>query len=177
MGECTHEFHLHCIMKWLSEKHEPMCPLCKRPWRMYCTLTRSGSQLNSASPRVCFPQCTIAIAVLARGATTRWYPAVSLHVIALRVVRSLPCPRHAPGRRGRRCRRRVYVQRGARYRMRQTVSVRGASCVQARLRHHPLVSQRRPPTCMICSNSRRSVCKPARRASEPSAISAMSGIA
>ena len=31
-GECTHEFHLHCIAKWLSEKHEPLCPLCKRPW-------------------------------------------------------------------------------------------------------------------------------------------------
>ncbi|WFC96359.1 kinesin-like nuclear fusion protein [Malassezia brasiliensis] len=31
-GECSHEFHLHCINKWLSEKHEPMCPMCKRPW-------------------------------------------------------------------------------------------------------------------------------------------------
>lgn len=31
-GECSHEFHLHCIMKWLSEKREPLCPMCKRPW-------------------------------------------------------------------------------------------------------------------------------------------------
>ncbi|PKI82652.1 hypothetical protein MVES_003465 [Malassezia vespertilionis] len=31
-GECSHEFHRHCIMKWLSEKREPLCPMCKRPW-------------------------------------------------------------------------------------------------------------------------------------------------
>ena len=35
IGQCTHEFHLHCITKWLSEKHEPLCPLCKRPWGVY----------------------------------------------------------------------------------------------------------------------------------------------
>jgi anaphase-promoting complex subunit 11 len=34
-GECTHVFHMHCILKWISGKNEEeqVCPLCKRPWR------------------------------------------------------------------------------------------------------------------------------------------------
>lgn len=31
-GECTHEFHMHCIFKWLEGSSNPLCPLCKRPW-------------------------------------------------------------------------------------------------------------------------------------------------
>ncbi|KAK0559904.1 ubiquitin-protein ligase Anaphase Promoting Complex [Tilletia horrida] len=31
-GECTHEFHMHCIFKWLEGSNNPICPLCKRPW-------------------------------------------------------------------------------------------------------------------------------------------------
>ena len=38
VGESSHEFHMHCIVKWLSEKHEPLCPLCKRPWGACCEM-------------------------------------------------------------------------------------------------------------------------------------------
>ncbi|SHO80038.1 Similar to S.cerevisiae protein APC11 (Catalytic core subunit, Anaphase-Promoting Complex/Cyclosome (APC/C)) [Malassezia sympodialis ATCC 42132] len=51
VGECTHEFHLHCIMKWLSEKHEPMCPLCKRPW-LEVSSTAPAPARSPASPGV-----------------------------------------------------------------------------------------------------------------------------
>ena len=48
VGECTHEFHMHCINRWLMERHEPLCPLCKRPWGMLLTpLTRSRSDDSS----------------------------------------------------------------------------------------------------------------------------------
>ncbi|EST05814.1 Anaphase-promoting complex subunit 11 [Kalmanozyma brasiliensis GHG001] len=29
-GKCSHEFHLHCIMKWLQDNDG--CPSCRRPW-------------------------------------------------------------------------------------------------------------------------------------------------
>jgi RING-box protein 1 len=30
VGECTHEFHMHCIDKWVKDGHG--CPLDKEPW-------------------------------------------------------------------------------------------------------------------------------------------------
>lgn len=30
-GKCTHNFHLHCIERWLSEGKEK-CPLCRNKW-------------------------------------------------------------------------------------------------------------------------------------------------
>lgn len=32
-GKCSHEFHLHCIMKWLQDNDG--CPSCRRPWGEY----------------------------------------------------------------------------------------------------------------------------------------------
>ncbi|KAI7864652.1 anaphase-promoting complex subunit 11 [Spinellus fusiger] len=33
-GECSHVFHMHCIMKWLSTTpHEAHCPLDRLPWK------------------------------------------------------------------------------------------------------------------------------------------------
>ncbi|KAL0249142.1 hypothetical protein GEMRC1_004375 [Eukaryota sp. GEM-RC1] len=31
-GECTHPFHMHCILRWLDEKIE--CPLCRQEFRI-----------------------------------------------------------------------------------------------------------------------------------------------
>jgi len=31
LGQCTHCFHMHCILRWL-QSHE-QCPMCRRPWR------------------------------------------------------------------------------------------------------------------------------------------------
>jgi len=30
-GECTHCFHLHCIMKWLQTNQQ--CPMCRKEWK------------------------------------------------------------------------------------------------------------------------------------------------
>ncbi|BGP09922.1 Anaphase-promoting complex subunit 11 [Rhodotorula toruloides] len=32
-GECTHVFHMHCLMKWLdTESSKQQCPMDRRPW-------------------------------------------------------------------------------------------------------------------------------------------------
>ncbi|BGP42013.1 ubiquitin-protein ligase Anaphase Promoting Complex [Rhodotorula kratochvilovae] len=32
-GECTHVFHMHCLMKWLAtESSKQQCPMDRRPW-------------------------------------------------------------------------------------------------------------------------------------------------
>ena len=33
-GKCTHAFHMHCILAWISSKDnaEQQCPMCRRPW-------------------------------------------------------------------------------------------------------------------------------------------------
>ncbi|ORY59042.1 anaphase-promoting complex subunit 11 [Leucosporidium creatinivorum] len=32
-GECTHVFHMHCIIKWLdTESSKQQCPMDRRPW-------------------------------------------------------------------------------------------------------------------------------------------------
>lgn len=35
-GECTHVFHMHCLLKWIgtaASKHQ--CPMDRRPWGMF----------------------------------------------------------------------------------------------------------------------------------------------
>lgn len=33
-GECTHCFHLHCILKWLaSSSARNQCPMCRAEWQ------------------------------------------------------------------------------------------------------------------------------------------------
>lgn len=33
-GECTHCFHIHCIMKWLnSQQQQQQCPMCRQDWK------------------------------------------------------------------------------------------------------------------------------------------------
>jgi len=33
-GECTHCFHIHCIMKWLStQQTQHQCPMCRQEWK------------------------------------------------------------------------------------------------------------------------------------------------
>ncbi|KAH8925900.1 RING/U-box [Atractiella rhizophila] len=32
-GECTHVFHMHCLLKWLnSPNSKNQCPMDRRPW-------------------------------------------------------------------------------------------------------------------------------------------------
>ncbi|KAG0143312.1 hypothetical protein CROQUDRAFT_31050, partial [Cronartium quercuum f. sp. fusiforme G11] len=32
-GECTHIFHMHCLLKWISEESSKQaCPMDRRPW-------------------------------------------------------------------------------------------------------------------------------------------------
>ncbi|KAK4535807.1 hypothetical protein CDCA_CDCA06G1832 [Cyanidium caldarium] len=34
IGQCTHPFHLHCILKWLaSANSRGQCPLCRQEWQ------------------------------------------------------------------------------------------------------------------------------------------------
>lgn len=33
-GECTHCFHIHCIVKWLgSQQQQQQCPMCRQDWK------------------------------------------------------------------------------------------------------------------------------------------------
>ncbi|KAJ2305436.1 ubiquitin-protein ligase Anaphase Promoting Complex [Coemansia sp. RSA 2706] len=32
-GECSHVFHMHCLLKWLAaESSQQQCPMDRRPW-------------------------------------------------------------------------------------------------------------------------------------------------
>jgi len=33
-GECSHCFHIHCIMKWLgTQQTQHQCPMCRQEWK------------------------------------------------------------------------------------------------------------------------------------------------
>jgi len=33
-GECSHIFHMHCIMKWLEKQPDDQrCPMCRAEWK------------------------------------------------------------------------------------------------------------------------------------------------
>lgn len=35
-GECTHVFHMHCIIKWLgTQASKQQCPMDRRPWGVF----------------------------------------------------------------------------------------------------------------------------------------------
>jgi anaphase-promoting complex subunit 11 len=35
VGECTHRFHLHCIVRWLEVKSSKnLCPMCRQPFKI-----------------------------------------------------------------------------------------------------------------------------------------------
>lgn len=39
-GECTHVFHMHCLLKWIdTESSKQQCPLDRRPWGEWALLT------------------------------------------------------------------------------------------------------------------------------------------
>ncbi|OAF66397.1 Anaphase-promoting complex subunit 11 [Intoshia linei] len=33
-GKCCHEFHMHCILKWInsSQSNSNQCPMCRQDW-------------------------------------------------------------------------------------------------------------------------------------------------
>ena len=35
-GQCSHCFHMHCIMKWINgnQKASQSCPMCRQPWKI-----------------------------------------------------------------------------------------------------------------------------------------------
>ncbi|KNZ46263.1 hypothetical protein VP01_741g4 [Puccinia sorghi] len=39
-GECTHIFHMHCLLKWIAqESSKQSCPMDRRPWGNHCRWT------------------------------------------------------------------------------------------------------------------------------------------
>jgi len=32
-GQCSHCFHIHCIMKWLNTQAQQQCPMCRQEWK------------------------------------------------------------------------------------------------------------------------------------------------
>lgn len=33
-GQCSHCYHMHCIMKWLnSQQVRQLCPMCRQEWK------------------------------------------------------------------------------------------------------------------------------------------------
>ncbi|XP_019857700.1 PREDICTED: anaphase-promoting complex subunit 11-like [Amphimedon queenslandica] len=33
-GQCRHQFHMHCILKWLqTQQMKQQCPMCRRDWQ------------------------------------------------------------------------------------------------------------------------------------------------
>ena len=33
-GECSHCFHIHCIVKWLNSQNvNQQCPMCRQDWK------------------------------------------------------------------------------------------------------------------------------------------------
>ncbi|GAA6016382.1 hypothetical protein JCM11491_002392 [Sporobolomyces phaffii] len=44
-GECTHVFHMHCLLKWLAtESSKQQCPMDRRPW------VTAGAAATAAAP-------------------------------------------------------------------------------------------------------------------------------
>ncbi|KIJ45188.1 hypothetical protein M422DRAFT_30036 [Sphaerobolus stellatus SS14] len=49
-GECTHVFHMHCIIKWLgTQASKQQCPMDRRPW-VTASQRKGASNNNNANP-------------------------------------------------------------------------------------------------------------------------------
>ncbi|XAO22514.1 hypothetical protein I312_101286 [Cryptococcus bacillisporus CA1280] len=49
-GECTHVFHMHCLLKWIGQKEDEsqqQCPMDRRPW---VTADRKPDKQPAANP-------------------------------------------------------------------------------------------------------------------------------
>ena len=50
-GECTHVFHMHCLLKWIdTESSKGQCPMDRRPWgesSSTCTTSRGQSMRST----------------------------------------------------------------------------------------------------------------------------------
>ncbi|GAA5937790.1 anaphase promoting complex subunit 11 [Sporobolomyces koalae] len=45
-GECTHVFHMHCLLKWLdTDSSKQQCPMDRRPWVTAGTAISAQGQL------------------------------------------------------------------------------------------------------------------------------------
>ncbi|GAA6064697.1 hypothetical protein JCM10212_005765 [Sporobolomyces blumeae] len=48
-GECTHVFHMHCLLKWLAtESSKQQCPMDRRPWVTAGTTTAATNTSQTA---------------------------------------------------------------------------------------------------------------------------------
>ncbi|KAK8844675.1 hypothetical protein IAR55_006524 [Kwoniella newhampshirensis] len=55
-GECTHIFHMHCLLKWIdTESSKQQCPMDRRPW---VTADRKPDKLPTTTDRA--PVATVA---------------------------------------------------------------------------------------------------------------------
>ncbi|GAA5957811.1 hypothetical protein JCM3765_003773 [Sporobolomyces pararoseus] len=54
-GECTHVFHMHCLLKWLAtESSKQQCPMDRRPW------VTAGSTSSAGAAAIANPQNPVA---------------------------------------------------------------------------------------------------------------------
>lgn len=45
-GECSHCFHIHCIVKWLnSQQVNQLCPMCRQDWKFKSDMETAGTWL------------------------------------------------------------------------------------------------------------------------------------
>ena len=49
-GECTHVFHMHCLLKWIGTvASKQQCPMDRRAWGTFCLKFLSNARLLSYS--------------------------------------------------------------------------------------------------------------------------------
>jgi len=49
-GECTHVFHMHCLLKWIdTESSKGQCPMDRRPWGESSSTLHSRLQIEAGS--------------------------------------------------------------------------------------------------------------------------------
>lgn len=59
-GECSHCFHIHCIVKWLnSQQVNQLCPMCRQDWKFKSDTEAMGTwqQWDQCVPNLDLYQC------------------------------------------------------------------------------------------------------------------------
>lgn len=55
-GQCSHCFHMHCILKWLnSQQVQQQCPMCRQEWKFKEGDTSWRDQINA--PQIVYFVC------------------------------------------------------------------------------------------------------------------------
>ncbi|GAA5902584.1 anaphase promoting complex subunit 11 [Sporobolomyces salmoneus] len=55
-GECTHVFHMHCLLKWLAtDSSKQQCPMDRRPWVTAASATSSTAAKATSNQSISAP--------------------------------------------------------------------------------------------------------------------------